>query len=523
MAELAVSLLLPSAPFSSLKPCSSRLTRIVHGKFSPFLRSGFSLTTRFRPFLKSLDEDRAFRVSAGDPSSESVEKWPEWEKMIEYLAALGYMNRHTSQEEEDIFSMAEEIPGEFVVQARACLMFARERPDLLRSLPRKDIQVIVESLSPVLFKNAEKSAKRMKAFIENNGNNALGAEQAYTVDLMKYLLTCAFDFHHRAAVRGQTAVAESSFRCLFHELTKAESAKGARPKRQLSGREWECPQCEFFNNGRNSSCLRCDYPRPPNEILKADASLAKTKEPEKMTESEISRRLDKILGRIASPAAETPAGEVNSTSSSNENSDGFPDLMPMRKGENRFVVSKKKDRSLTSPQYKRRIALDQAGSSDFVPFVPFPPDYFARKEDQKKVDDDGRDDNSNGKGGDDDDDDDDDDGDGNGVEQRRELEAGSLEGTGVKGFDPSDMSEEAKAQRWFRRVAQITDIEELSKIPDEDFPEIMPMRKGVNRFVVSKRKTPLERRLSSQQRVDLPQKGSNPGDTFSDEGQENFW
>ncbi|KAF6147725.1 hypothetical protein GIB67_006698 [Kingdonia uniflora] len=80
-----------------------------------------------------------------------------------------------------------------------------------------------------------------------------------------------------------------------------------------------------------------------------------------------------------------------------------------------------------------------------------------------------------------------------------EFSGKSLEGSAVKELDPLDMSEEAKTQRWFRRVAQIKDISELSQIPDEDFPSIMPMRKGVNRFVVSKRKTPLERRLTSQQ------------------------
>ncbi|KAI5427619.1 variant 3, partial [Lathyrus oleraceus] len=87
----------------------------------------------------------------------------------------------------------------------------------------------------------------------------------------------------------------------------------------------------------------------------------------------------------------------------------------------------------------------------------------------------------------------------------------SLEGSAVREPDPLDMSEEAKAERWFRRVAQIKDISELSQIPDEDFPSIMPMRKGVNRFVVSKRKTPLERRLTSQQyRRNLPVVSSDP-------------
>lgn len=263
----------------------------------------------------------------------------------------------------------------------------------------------------------------------------------------------------------------------------------------------------------------------------------------------------------------------------------FPEIMPMRKGENRFVVSKKKDRSLTSPAYKRRMAMEQGNSTDFVPFVPFPPDYFAKKD---KPDSDGADlankaaeetssvsamaennsvqqtgnpqislENWNAKAS----------GEnlnesktsavykdpttGNSTEtyvnaksnskdnvnswypekentgdtpiltsspqpsenqNARESWTGkSLEGSLVKEPNPLDLSEEAKAERWFRRVAQIKDISELSQIPDEDFPSIMPMRKGVNRFVVSKRKTPLERRLTSPQyRRNLPTVSSDP-------------
>ncbi|KAK6944534.1 Zinc finger, RanBP2-type [Dillenia turbinata] len=271
--------------------------------------------------------------------------------------------------------------------------------------------------------------------------------------------------------------------------------------------------------------------------------------------------------------------------------DDFPEIMPMRKGENRFVVSKKKDRSLTSPLYKRRMAMEQASKTNFVPFVPFPPDYFAKKDEQlnrteSKVEASGetlltaksqdlnedkilvsdqgqvppidsqhsslgswtlgspgessnetgtaadaapvtgnmnnsstqtdnidtssighaRKENVCGTSGT-----------GNSTQSSttrgfRETWMGkSLEGSAVKDPDPLDMSEEAKAERWFRRVAQIKDISELSQIPDEDFPSIMPMRKGVNRFVVSKRKTPLERRLTSAQyRRNLPIVRSDP-------------
>ena len=270
----------------------------------------------------------------------------------------------------------------------------------------------------------------------------------------------------------------------------------------------------------------------------------------------------------------------------------FPEIMPMRKGENRFVVSKKKDRSLISPAYKRQMAMEQASDTKFVPFVPFPPDYFAKKDDKPQAN--GADlgtkdaselpdrlynarpsehnkdrfqqtDNRSGLqswnsetspgnlsvnqtdgaykppasgnvsrsftnsvsnnddilGS-------------SGISGKESPNAmpnstrsslqppenqnngeswrgKSLEGSAVKEPDPLDMSEEAKAERWFRRVAQIKDISELSQIPDEDFPSIMPMRKGVNRFVVSKRKTPLERRLTSPQyRRNLPIVSSDP-------------
>ncbi|RRT85352.1 hypothetical protein B296_00010299 [Ensete ventricosum] len=283
--------------------------------------------------------------------------------------------------------------------------------------------------------------------------------------------------------------------------------------------------------------------------------------------------------------------------------DDFPEIMPMRKGENRFVVSKKKDRSLTSLQYKRRIAMEQANSVNFVPFVPFPPDYFAKKDKQPEASpaegstlhemawseteksEESMTDVANSESG------------GNATQQPENWSANqsyhgtastnppsmdltyrkmdaynvggsansaqppstswrnqseipsndfsqksthtgpsvsassqqtenyksasegwkpsfsgkSLEGSAVTEPDPLDMSEEAKAARWFRRAAQIKDISELSNIPDEDFPEIMPMRKGVNRFVVSKRKTPLERRLTSPQyRRSLPIVRSEP-------------
>lgn len=357
-------------------------------------------------------------------------------------------------------------------------------------------------------------------------------------------------------------------------------------------------RCNFFNHGRNSVCLKCECERTPNGFrgkdarkdsgyapfvpLPADMFAKKTenmtadnnKEPvtrnyePKTTVSANSseKQVTKTETRIKDTAEEDKSerwfkkvAELHDVTDLTTaiSDDDFPEIMPMRKGENRFVVSKKKDRSLTSPTYKRQQAMEQESSSGFVPFVPFPPDYFAKKDvnQQSKTS------NSNqvshevsSKASNDT----------NLVQEkispsshmslqnsstatnnmnlvqetqntqinksatrpetsngdqvtpenqkvRNTWEGSSLEGSAVKETDPLDMSEEAKAERWFKRVAQIKDISELTQIPDEDFPSIMPMRKGVNRFVVSKRKTPLERRLTSPQyRKDVRTVSSEP-------------
>ncbi|XP_071703850.1 zinc finger protein VAR3, chloroplastic-like [Rutidosis leptorrhynchoides] len=355
----------------------------------------------------------------------------------------------------------------------------------------------------------------------------------------------------------------------FAKNTKCLECEELRPKRRLTGSEWDCPQCNFFNNGRNVVCLKCERRRlgevplpigqikPPAISSRSDLGyapfvplpadmFAKKSEYNKTIENNnkatvTESKSENSATKIENQQKDTVEKELNdvtdlSTAISDED---FPEFMPIRNGENRFVVSKKKDRSLTLPTYKKQ-AMDQGSNkSNFVPFVPFPPDYFAKKHnsqhsnttDSSRVSDENPtkepqntqtdpseiiSENRSVR---------------NGTEEKIQVvsatddmnlvqetratqvsknvdkpetsnglrNGSSLEGSAVKETDPLDMSEEAKAERWFRRVAQIKDISELSQIPDEDFPSIMPMRKGVNRFVVSKRKTPLERRLTSQQ------------------------
>ncbi|WVZ68430.1 hypothetical protein U9M48_017367 [Paspalum notatum var. saurae] len=872
--------------------------------------------------------------------------YPEWSRLVDRLAAAGYASRAPFPADELALVSGCGLSDGAEAAVTTCLAFARDRPDLLSSLPRKDVEVLVANVAPSLFKDGEASAQRLRRYLAGQQSDVIVSERAETVDIVRYLLSYTYSSSDSysedkeltdSAVRNIMAelvsfsglsqssnVAESTpnqsypnqherfsrppgqniemkrgdwicTRCSFMNFARnvrCLECNEQRPKKMLTGGEWECPQCDFYNYGRNMSCLKCDCKRPAtippnpasagsglgdvtqllnvtnagkseierklaendekaerwlNKVSQLDdsadlSSLAEDEDfPEIMpmrkgvnkfvvstrktplerrlanaqyssnnnpasSDSKISQTLDRILGRstptvppddqsgTSGAPAEAPKkltdhlggidpvpfvplpadlfakpqsnnGQRNEGSQIKAEADSatanisvplseskgteslytadkwsreldnvknppsaisdekFPEIMPMRKGENRFVVSKKKDRSLTSPQYKRRSIIEQADSSDFVPFVPFPPGYFAKKDrptestadtgtvpegypasekpsetnasagnlgtssntsqvvgsqpkhnmnnenwnrnysqqnftsvrygesssnwhqseyhvaqsrpsntgtgttgySQGNYNDSraeftyqgpnfeqqpynsgysnssswssdnnnsnngwssnsnynndnawsGNDSYSNSRTWD-----------GNssyngstwngnnsynsntwsssrgynnngswsnsghsawgsnnsnnqsgsfadnssatsssssmnpnhtvhssvyGGSSNGGYTGKSLEGSAVKDSDPLDMSEEAKAERWFRRAAQIKDISELANIADEDFPEIMPMRKGMNRFVVSKRKTPLERRLTSPQyRRNLPIVSSEP-------------
>lgn len=402
---------------------------------------------------------------------------------------------------------------------------------------------------------------------------------------------------------------------MFAKKTESSSSE------KVAAESFKPLSSEAYNSQAGAAPLR-DASRKPAELFQLSENPEITPE----NQNEEKEQADKSDGWFRRVAELHNAPDIANAISDKD----FPDIMPMRKGENKFVVSKKNDRSLTSPAYKKQMAMEQANNNTFVPFVPFPPDYFAKKNkpqpdgitvdgikeaseistvksdnarqghvnlNQEGTKEDqqignaivsgtqvsgyqsqsspgshdlrnerwstdaysGKDetshsmppsagdttrtmfsqssvvgnsssryaekDNVSRTGGP-----------GTGsssqyfssTQSTRNLAGStspspeaqkyssgwtgrSLEGSAVKETDPLDMSEEAKAERWFRRVAQIKDSSELSQIPDEDFPSIMPMRKGVNRFVVSKRKTPLQRRLTSPQyRRNLPVVSSDP-------------
>ncbi|CAN6717138.1 unnamed protein product [Malus baccata var. baccata] len=518
-------------------------------------------------------------VSSAYPSSSAdsatfpaSHPWPEWSHLLNSLSAAGY-NGVDGQDE--FTAAARDLPEDFMRAASVCLAFARQRAGLFRLLSRRDLEVVLENGTPFLFQNGNDSARRMRLFLGQGSTNALDIDKAQTIDLMRFILSYASNpvFSSERNNLYNREIVESSVRTLLSEMAKlcysvpdsnsigsmqsrssdnfGESARPfemkrgdwicqrcnfmnfarnmkcleceeARPKRELIGKEWECPQCDFFNYGRNMVCLRCDCKRP-GEVSRGSTNDGLDMGYVNMGDKN-QANIDSRLAANEEKAQRwfSKISQLDSTSdmSSAVSDEDFPEIMPLRKGVNRFVVSTRKtplERRLANAQYQRNVddegnyqgkdlqsgsvnrslgrtpnrTLDEilgrvntstnprqnvgtdtpssisssvsseygqprGGNSNYPQFVPLPADSFAKKPENSSV------------------------------EESMQLSEKPPEQAGSKD-EERDQAE--KSERWFKRVAELHDVTDLaSAVSDEDFPEIMPMRKGENRFVVSKKK-----------------------------------
>nr|XP_043628479.1 zinc finger protein VAR3, chloroplastic-like [Erigeron canadensis] len=625
-----------------------------HKSFSPIK------LTQIYYHSNSNNNNYAFQGNSRGPSNSCHvfrgHPWPEWSRLLESLYGSSYFNLGGNFEVEILLN--ENLPVEFIKDVNSCLAFARDRFNLISLLPRKDIEVVINNGFPFLFKSAHETERRMRAFLQGEESN-----QTTLMELMKYILSYVSGRIIYPERRIEEAI-ESSVRSLLQELTdvsyigrpseqykqmprnlgpnitmkrgdwictkcsfmnfarnsKCLECEGPRPQTQLTSGEWACPRCNFFNYRKNMVCIKCEYSRPNDALLyeaspgQANTPYGDNGTPEQSFETMYvpSRQIQNADKEAKTENWFKKIKELHAVTgpTSDISHHDLSRIIPIRKEEDHFVENNKKDERFSLKQ--RHQAMEKGSNSSFAPFVPFPPGFFARKDDQQLP-------NSNefcypnnatfdknyvqGTGNlqtrstnnldstssfsnitqssgetnaysssnqirrhehDPEDNRTLFDGDmntssssnhfkvnehkpeGYQTQSNRDTNANSfsyryrkndprletthvgqrtpesmnvrsgwtgksLEGSAVTESDPLDMSEEAKAERWFRRVAQIKDISELSQIPDEDFPSIMPMRKGVNRFVVSKRKTPLERRLtSSQYRKNLRIMSSDP-------------
>lgn len=492
------------------------------------------------------------RLSSSDSVPSYHHRLPEWGELLQSLSEAGYFaeSRLTSESQNEYFPG---FPDELVPPALACLALARDRPELLEMVSRRDVEVVVENVKPFLFRTGPDSLKRMSLYLRSGRQgvgNILDVDKASTVDLMRLLLSCVVDFASTEGSKDyEQEIVESSVRKLLGEIAKMsfgtpesnghgavqnqfsggngqalgsfqkkiEMKRGdwicsrcsglnfarnvkcfqcdeARPKRQLTGSEWECPQCDFYNYGRNIACIRCDCKRPGD----FSANSAHSKDPE------IERRLAENEEKAQRWFSKVAQG--GSDANSVDTDEDFPEIMPLRKGVNRFVVNTRKtplerrlsnveadgtktNKSLneilgsTSSFASRRFESSQVVNSDFVPFVPLPSDMFAKKHDKEETV------TSN-----------------NQMDNVSDKSSASPFGQETDEPDKDENESEEKSPRWLKRI---TELHSVSDPQEETSPEKMPVRKGENQFVVSRKKDRTLTSPANKRRVSIETKDSD--------------
>ncbi|CAN6322870.1 unnamed protein product [Urochloa humidicola] len=267
-------------------------------------------------------------VSSGHP-------WPEWGEFLDKLRAKGYFDQdfaasgvstgggaagdgEAAAADNGVVAAADSAvdskdtyPFRDLNRVKnACLKFARDRYDLLRSLPKQDMQIIVKCGCPNTNRKPVNSAKRLREFLQVEEEKACGdcklrqfCDRAFaapmaesevrTVDVMRIILEYAIG---TKSLSGETPVNENvqeSARKLLSELiilsdttidpshpkpvfqtsSKQQSSTKAKVRGSVGrGREttatemkmgdWLCTNCNFLNFSRNKCCLECKADGP---------------------------------------------------------------------------------------------------------------------------------------------------------------------------------------------------------------------------------------------------------------------
>ncbi|KAK9136961.1 hypothetical protein Sjap_007555 [Stephania japonica] len=272
---------------------------------------------------QSEEESRKFDLEA--KKVEFVHPWPEWIEWMERLVQQNYFDHRRTDEDKvmrdlsiDVSGMGEELGFDFTrdwnTVRTACLNFGRDRFDILKSLSRHDIQILVGYGCPSIDKKVVFSAKMLRKHVHLDEGDVCSScslrsscEKAYllsrkedearTLDVVRVLLTFGFD-PINGSVENKSLLKHKSvktvIRKLLHEVVKLSAVpidpnlpppviKKAPPKvKQLPpppkkrvGRDdiemkkgdWLCPKCDFMNFAKNTVCLQCDAKRPKRQLL----------------------------------------------------------------------------------------------------------------------------------------------------------------------------------------------------------------------------------------------------------------
>ncbi|GMG99721.1 hypothetical protein Nepgr_001561 [Nepenthes gracilis] len=255
---------------------------------------------------------------------ELVHPWPEWIEFMERLVQQNYFDHKRKDEDKmieglgfDMSEVAEEgfdFTRDWKTVQTAILNFGRDRFDILRSLSRHDIQVLVGYGCPSMDKKVVFSAKLLRKHVHLDEGDVCSScslrsscEKAYlltnkedearTIDVVRVLLTYGFDPISESVVNKSLLKQKSVktvVRKLLHEVVKLSSVpidpnlppplikkrppkvkQPPPPPKKRVGRDdiemkkgdWLCPKCDFMNFAKNLDCLQCDAKRPKRQLL----------------------------------------------------------------------------------------------------------------------------------------------------------------------------------------------------------------------------------------------------------------
>lgn len=262
---------------------------------------------------KEEKEDEAAEAVESGQKPTCNHPWPEWVEFLEDIQGKGFFEGSEQWVDE-----GKALLESYSAVRHAICAFGRERPDIFRSLKRKDLRVLANYGCPDLERKACNASKRLRAHFDipegevcQNCRLKMSCPRAFlappskvavkTLDVVRIITgfatnvlpnTDSFTSYPKELENSVCRLLREilTFNELprdpaFHEEAPVERSSlesGQARKNKYKNNhsfaaaqkpgDWVCPNCDFMNFNRNSRCRECQVfrPRQEQEVLLGD-------------------------------------------------------------------------------------------------------------------------------------------------------------------------------------------------------------------------------------------------------------